>query len=204
MKVYIRDRPHSGIPREHPYNSGTDVLYPGRVVNYVDFKAHPEMIPTSCEDFIPYERFAAVRVLYRLLEWINGPTSSLESNDCAFWPAHENRTPVFAGKAMECSGRLMVFCRDLRLNLVHGRIERLREQMFSRLLAIDPTFEWGVVELHLCPQAFRELDLQEAPELVIEWWTFGDDEEEVMRTCARALLNIETTLHGLSKDNTQA
>ena len=57
-----------------------------------------------------------------LLERLNGPTSSLESNDCAFSPPHASDIAQ-PGKSLQCEGRLMILCRELELNLSLPRVE---------------------------------------------------------------------------------
>ena len=67
-------------PRSHPW---TDAVA-SAASRYYDLKAHPALIRTALEDLLPWSHYAAITQLYELLERLNGATSILESNDCAF------------------------------------------------------------------------------------------------------------------------
>ncbi|HEX6765809.1 MAG TPA: hypothetical protein VF103_10040, partial [Polyangiaceae bacterium] len=77
---------------------------------YYDLTAQPERIRTSLEDLQSFQQYPAVETFYTLLERLNHPKSSLESNDCAFDGPGENED-TSVQKAMQCSGRLMVLFR---------------------------------------------------------------------------------------------
>ena len=51
-------------PRSHPWVGATA----SPTARYYDFKAEPERIRTSLEDFLPWSHEPAVVVLYELLE----------------------------------------------------------------------------------------------------------------------------------------
>src|SRR5512141_2167738 len=121
MKTYERADPQAGPARSHPW-AGSSVD-PGS--RYFDLKKNPELIRTALEDFRPWSAWPAVETFYRLLEWLNGPDSILESNDCAFAGPCANETAQFP-KALEATGRLMILWRELPLNLAPGPTEWLK------------------------------------------------------------------------------
>ncbi len=86
MQVYEHNDPDSLRPRTHPWTDGeSDPAH-----KYYDFRARPELIRSSIEDLQEWEAYPATETFYRLLEWLNGPESALESNDCAFSGATAN------------------------------------------------------------------------------------------------------------------
>src|SRR5512140_780274 len=80
MKTYDHAGPDPDTVRAHPWTVAT--LDPS--ARYMDLKANPALIRLSLEDFLPFSRWPAIDTFYSLLEWLNGPESTLESNDCAF------------------------------------------------------------------------------------------------------------------------
>ena len=80
MNVYEHNDPDSLIPRSHPWIDGeSDPTH-----RYYDFRTSPELIRSSLEDMQEWSTYPATETFYRLLEWLNGPESVFESNDCAF------------------------------------------------------------------------------------------------------------------------
>src|SRR5216683_5601169 len=79
MEVYYdANRVYPGS-RLHPYAPGA----PGQT-GHVDLKAHPELIESALEDFVPFTHRPATQAFYELLRELNGPASHLESSDCAY------------------------------------------------------------------------------------------------------------------------
>ncbi len=110
MIVYYDAKRAYAQPRLHPY-----VAAEPNQTGHVDFKSQPALIRIALEDFRPFADQAAVQTFYSFVEWINGPDSSLETNDCAFRPPephHDANSPL----ALSTHGRLFVLYRNLALN----------------------------------------------------------------------------------------
>jgi hypothetical protein len=80
----MRTSKYAGVPfsepRSHPWSAArTNSTY-----RYYDFTTSPALIRTSLEDFLPWAQHPAIERFFVLLEWLNGSTSLLESNDCEF------------------------------------------------------------------------------------------------------------------------
>jgi len=178
-------------PRSHPW---TDVAgHAGH--RYYDFRAEPARIRTSLEDFVPWARYPAIDAVYTLLEWVNGATSTLESNDCAFTGPHANETATFA-KNRQCSGRIMVLHRVLAENLSRARVKKLKNVLHQRLGAIDCDFEWGVIGTTIIPVRYVSLPegAQLGTQLMISFWAWGNTDAELMTNLGRVVRNL---FHGL-------
>src|ERR1044072_5563917 len=93
--------------RLHPYE-GSDYDYN---VDYYDFRRNPRLIREKLEDYKPWEEQEAIQTYYRLLDWLVSDSSVFESNDCAFKPPSTNISLRVSPKALQCSGRLMIFYR---------------------------------------------------------------------------------------------
>jgi len=180
-------------PRSHPW---TDTAA-NADFRYVDLKADPSLIRTSLEDFVRWDHYAAVEDLYELLGWLNGASSTLESNDCAFTGPHPNEVPAFA-KRIQCSGRVMVLYRDLEQNLSRQEIESLKNALHRRLGAIEPEFRWGMIGTTILPVRYVTLPLpddeQLGHQLMISFWAWGDSEAELMANLGRVVKNLSRGL----------
>jgi hypothetical protein len=183
-------------PRTHPW-IGASASPASR---YYDFKTEPARIRTALEDFLPWSHEPAVTVLYELLERLNGMSSHLESNDCAFNGPRESEAPQL-GK-LQCDGRVMVLFRELELNLSKRRIEDLKNALHWRLAALDLTFELGMIGTTIPPVVYVELpgarEEQLGHQLMISFWAWGDAESEVMRNLKRVLENLSQALGSLA------
>jgi hypothetical protein len=106
----------TGDAREHPWTVTTYApelqQHSGR---YYDFRAHPELIETSLEDFVPYSNKSAIKRFYQFLHWINGAESRLETNDSAFQPPQQSDGDVFQFP-LQCDGRVEIIHRNLTIN----------------------------------------------------------------------------------------
>lgn len=168
---------------------------------YHDFKARPQLVRTSLEDFVPWSGTGAVETFYRLVEWINAPDGALESNDCEFTGPHEDRS-AHSAKSQECSGRLMILFRDLPLNLSRPRVEELERAVHLRLAEVDPEFEFGIVGTTIVRT--RYVSLPRAAEaclgyqLMLSFWAWGDTEAETMAHLDRLFGNLGTALKGIA------
>lgn len=199
MKTYRREMSGPESPRSHPWtdaasNSGN---------RYYDLKTQPWLVRTSLEDFTPWNGSAAIEEFYRLLEWINAPDGVFESNDCEFTGPHDNQNLEFPS-ALECSGRLMILFRDLRLNLSLPRVERLEGAMHRVLAAIDPEFAWGAVGTTIMATNYVGLQTstpgQTGYQLMLSFWAWGDTEADTMARLDRLFGNLSKALHQASTE----
>lgn len=198
MQVYQYDAPEALQTRSHPWAGS--LANPAH--RHLDLRAHPELIRTSLEDFLPFAAWAATETFYRLLAGLNAPDSLLETNDCAFNGVSENTSPQFA-RGLQCSGRVMLLFRELALNTRANRVERLTQAVARSLSVTDPTFEWGVVGATIMSVRYVTLPgppaRQLGQQLMLSFWAFGDDEDEVMGHLDRTLSGVTTALAAVSK-----
>ncbi len=179
-------------PRSHPW---TDTA--GRPeCRYYDLTAAPAHIRTALEDFQPWSHHPAIEDFYVLLERLNRPRSTLESNDCAFTGPHLDDDAT--GKAFQCSGRVMVLFRALERNTTPGQIEQLSNRLHIGLTELDRDFQWGVVGTTLVPVRYLALpdrgDQQLGSQLMISFWAWGDTEADTMLNLRRLFKNLSQVL----------
>jgi hypothetical protein len=183
-------------PRSHPW---TDAVA-SAASRYYDLKAHPDLIRTALEDFLPWSHYAAVTQLYELLERLNAPASILESNDCAFSGPQPSDAPQF-GKILQCEGRVMILYRELEWNLSRHRVEGLTNAIHVRLASLDREFEWGMVGTTIVPVRYVDLppahDQNLGYQLMLSFWAWGDSEAEVMDNLDRVMRNLARALENL-------
>ena len=195
MKVDLIERVEDDVARFHPYDSGG-------VGTYYDFKKHPELIPKVLDDFKGWEQYEAIQVFFDLLRWINGPTSRFETSDCAFRGPCPNSASTVP-KSLQSSGRLMVFFRDLHLNVSQKYPAALRYSIRDSLRQMDSDFEWGFVRISRSWTYFSELsgpeELKHGEETVVTFWAWGDNEKETMDNLKRVLLNVCECFRRLSE-----
>ena len=199
MQVYEHNDPDSLRPRAHPWTGGeSDPAH-----KYYDFRARPELIRSSIEDLQQWSRYSATETFYRLLEWLNGPESALESNDCAFSGATANISTEFS-KRLQCSGRLMILYRDLALNTAPEQMHWLTNATAHAVREIDPAFEWGAVGATITSVRFSTLpgppERQRGQQLMLSFWAWGDDEPEVMTNLDRTFRNLTIALQQVSDE----
>jgi len=171
-----QDYDPQGPIREHPYK-GAEY---DEGVEYYDFQQHPELIREKLEDFKTHDSHKGIQRFYDLLEWINSDESELESNDCAFHPPKDNISTNTSPKKLECKGRLMIFYRHLPINLNPEATQWLLEATNQYLQHTDPEFRDGVYGLSFMDSGFVALNKQVGRELVLQFWVFGDTEEETL------------------------
>lgn len=188
-------------PRLHPYIA----IRPGEI-GFVDFKREPDRISQVLEDFIPHKLEPAVQGFYRLLTWINGPESVLESCDCALRgpEAHEFE---FSQHPLCVHGRLMLMYRDESANC-DKRFDLLYETLANELDAVDRGFtkNEGAIGFsrsaalyeELCPvkpdkDGFRTITLMtpgRGYQLLLSFLAFGSDKDEALRNLDRVFQNL--------------
>jgi hypothetical protein len=196
MKTYEYSGPDFDIVRAHPWT----VANANSSNRYWDLKKNPALIRSSLEDFRPWSAWPGIDTFYRLLEWLNGADSILESNDCAFEGPRTNSTSQFR-KGLEATGRLMILWRQLPLNLSRANTERLKEAIHHYLTQIDLELVYGAVGITVCQVKFVTLPLPEAQQLgvqlMLSFWAWGDTDEEVMGNLDRTFQNIWEALRAV-------
>jgi hypothetical protein len=180
-------------PRSHPWTDSVSCAD----FRYVDLKAEPSRIRTALEDFVPWSHYAAIDDFYALVEWLNGPRSTLESNDCAFTGPYANDVPSFA-KSLQCTGRIMVLFSRLEKNRSRPEIDSLENALHHRLGAIDPSFSWGMIGTTILPVRYVTLPVSEEQQLgyqlMVSFWAWGSLEAELMTNLGRVLRNLSQGL----------
>ena len=215
MNFYVEDnRHHYDSIRHHPYEG----VEHDETAAYYDFKAHPELIPEALEEFRPYSHYEGVQAFYRLVEWLNGPESVLETNDARFTPIGPNDQFEQFPKNLVCSGGVLLFFRKLELNLIEvdpAEIEEagvyfpVAENVGWLLGAIDhhvgavrPELRWGCVAGFTFPTLFVEAPVEGerrlGHEVGVRWWVWGDDEEEVRANLTALVEGLDEALRSVS------
>ena len=197
IKTYDQADPEPESIRSHPWTVATA----DSANRYLDFKESPALIRTCLEDFLPWSTWPAVERFYDIVEWLNGPDSILESNDCAFSGPSASATPQFA-KTLEATGRLMVLWRTLPLNLVRANTDRLKDVLHRQLNENDTELEFGVVGITVFPVRYITLPEKDGPQLgfqlILSFWAWGDDEPDVMANLERTVSGIGRALHAVA------
>lgn len=196
MNVYEHRDPSQFRPRTHPWvDAESDADF-----RYIDFRAYPEQIRTELEDWHAWRPYPATQTFFRLLEWLNGADSTLESNDCAFTGPARNSNPA-SDRPMECTGRVMVLFRDLRQNTDPQQVRTLFQNVGIGLSEQDTTFEDGAIGMTLVPVWFTTLQgsvsEQQGQQLMLSFWAWGDDPVDVMANLDRTLGNLRAVLESL-------
>lgn len=199
MKIYEHSDPGSLRPRSHPWTDGeSDPAH-----KYYDFRTRPELIRSSIEDLQEWSAYAATETFYRLLEWLNGPESAMESNDCAFNGATATISTE-RSKHLQCSGRLMILYRNLMLNTSTEQIDWLTNATAHAVGEIDPGFERGAVGATIMSVRFTALpgppERQRGQQLMLSFWAWGENEPEVMANLDRTFRNMTVALRQISDE----
>jgi hypothetical protein len=203
MFSYEYTDPDADKPRTHPWT----VAESDPTRRYYDFKANPELIRTHLEDFVGLCHWPAVQAFYSLLEWLNGPDSTLESSDCAFRPPGEHADPRL-DKSLLCAGRVIIFYRDLQLNTNKAYVESLKEAIHHYLNQIDPDFRWGALGTTIMKTDYVTLPVplrdQAGFQVMLYFDAWGDSEEETMSNLERLFKNLQAALQGVSSEIREA
>jgi len=199
MQVYEHNDPDSLRTRTHPWTDSES----NPAHKYYDFRTKPELIRSSIEDLREWGAYPATETFYRLLEWLNGPESALESNDCAFSGATANTNSALS-KRLQCSGRLMILYRDLALNTSPKQMRWLTNATAHAVRGIDSAFEWGAVGATITSVRFSTLpgppERQRGQQLMLSFWAWGEDEPEVMTNLDRTFRNLTAALQTVSRE----
>ena len=201
MKVYSATERDSDIDRCHPW--GTAASDPSH--RYYDFKKNPHLISKVLEDFIEYSAFPAIQRFYEMVEWVNGHDSPFESNDCAFSGIVENKDSKWS-KKLQCSGRFMVFYREVELNVSDAHVEWLKGACNHYLSQLNTALEFGVVGINLMKVRYLALpeNNEAGHEVSFTFWAWGDDEAEVMENLEEVFLTLFEALKGVAQELMEA
>jgi hypothetical protein len=198
VQAYDHNDPNSTNARSHPWN----VAEHDSTHRYYNFRENIGLIRSSLEDFKPWEHYPAIDSFYNLLEWLNGPDSVFESNDCAFSGPMANTNARFAQR-LQCSGRLMILYRDLKLNTSAEHIRWFKDASQYYISKADPNFVLGVVGTTLMQVTFVTLhpeEKQSGQELQLSFWAWGDSEIETFTNLERVFQNIHISLRAISDE----
>jgi hypothetical protein len=211
MQVYYDSARVYAGSRLHPYAAGA----PGQT-GHVDLKVHPELIASAMEDFLPFADRPATQAFYELLRVLNGPSSHLETSDCAF-RASKPHKDAHSPLALCASGRVYVLFRDLRLNCIASQVEWLCGKLMAILNESDPalTAAQGVVGftrvriLHTAlskgewrPQGFECAadDPGHGEHVMLSFFAYGNTDDEVDEDLSRVFRNITASCALISKE----
>jgi hypothetical protein len=195
---------------------------------YYDYVNHPELIRTSLEDFKPFERYESVQQLYGLLEWINGPDSPYETNDCRLDEFSNNRQFNLAPKKLVVHGVLGFFFRNLVDNIApdslhwatkfllhqidqdgyrmnpNDKYKRFMERSQVILNSIPVSVNYDCLGLTLMQVWYEKCpgpDLQRAGfQFIWQFWVWGDDEKEIFKHFSSTVNSMEICLKALAPE----
>ncbi len=203
MITYYDNHRTYEVLRLHPY-APRDVGQSG----YVDFKTEPERISSTLEDFIPHSHHPAIQTFYNLLKYINGPSSFLETCDCALRPpvSHSDKN---SNLPMSVHGRLFLMYRDERLNCSPQHSDWLCKSLMSILSRIDPmlTANEAVIGFTLNPALHTAIsngnwlpdgsfecddnDPAHGAHTMLSFWAYGNDAAHSFENLDRLFKNIQ-------------
>jgi len=184
----------SSDPRAHPWTVGKE----DESHRYIDFKSEPHLIRTALEDWAPFSAEPFAETFFQLLEWLNGHDSNVESNDCAFRPAGNNRDKQFQ-YSMRCDGRLMILFRDLFKNTQTSKVDWLLNEGMQALEEIDQGFVAGAVGFSFSKtayMAFGKHPKQGAAghQVMLSFYAYGNDGPAAHDSMNRLLKNVHSAL----------
>ncbi|MFT5806022.1 MAG: hypothetical protein ACI9LG_000266 [Moritella dasanensis] len=168
---------------------------------YMDFKLQPELIRSALEDLLPFQQWEFVEQFYRLIEWVNGASSLLESNDCVFNAVEDNSDQQYP-YAKKCSGRLMILFRDIPENCQDKSLDWLMNNIQSMASSMKADFKGGAIGLSKSPTCY--LALGDKPDsggmgyqVTLNFFAYGEDEQacyanlkDVLAITQKALLRV--------------
>lgn len=231
MKTYlsddaVADSVTNRVVRTHPEWASSDAFPADR---YYDFKADPSLIPRVLDGFKGWKDWSGwegVQSFYRLLEWMNGPESRLESSGCGFNGPHRNPEPGrWPGRLLTTGGLIFLF-RDLELNLSEEsaswaarpappgtpptplapgkHVGRLVIRSRELLEELGAGFDGGCVAITLFTTFYAELprprEESYGHEVVYQWWAWGETAEETMTNFSRVVATMFECLKRVSAE----
>ncbi|QUM86204.1 MULTISPECIES: hypothetical protein [unclassified Moritella] len=197
MDVFISKKIDDSALRSHPW---TNMVSDESSV-YMDFKRQPKLIRSALEDLLPFNTWDFVEQFYSLIEWVNGSSSLLESNDCVFNAVEDNRDQQYL-YAKKCSARLMILFRDIPENCQEKSINWLMNNIQSMASSMKPGFNTGAIGLSQSPTCY--LALGDKPDsggmghqVTLNFFAYGNNEQDcyesmkdVLKIAQHALLRV--------------
>ena len=197
--AYHAEELEMNAPRVHPWSrSETD-----ESVVYVDFKSRPDLIRTSLQDFVCFDNEPFVERFYSLLEWLNGPSSLFESNDCAFRGMVENTDEQFPF-ARKCHGRLMILFRDIAENCQPRSIGWLMQNLEVSIQSINPSFRSGAVGLSRAKTHYKGLTNDpkmavKGEQVLLSLFAYGKSDSKSFESMEKVIASVHSTLNKVNK-----
>lgn len=212
MITYYDNHRTYDVLRLHPYAPG-DLRQNG----FVDFKKYPEKISTVLEDFVPHSEHAAIQTFYKLLEYINGEGSFIETCDCAL------RSPGLHSDSnsdmpIAVHGRLFLMYRDQTLNCSKKHAEWLCGKLMSLLNQNEPdlTEREAVIGFTLNPVLHTEIsngiwmpdgqfecdedDPGNGVHTMLSFWSYGNDDNHAFENLDRVFKNLKVACVELNSE----
>ncbi|CAM3038665.1 hypothetical protein [Moritella viscosa] len=189
MDVFISKKIDDSALRSHPW---TNMVSDESSV-YMDFKRQPKLIRSTLEDLLPFNTWDFVEQFYSLIEWVNGSSSLLESNDCVFNAVEDNIDQQYP-YAKKCSARLMILFRDIPENCQEKSINWLMNNIQSMASSMKPSFNTGAIGLSQSPTCY--LALGDKPDtggmghqVTLNFFAYGKNEQDCYESM-KDVLNI--------------
>lgn len=186
MDAFISKQIDNSALRSHPWR---DMVSDDTCV-YMDFKTQPHLIRSALEDLLPFKEWDFVEQFYTLIEWVNGSSSLLESNDCVFNAAEENTDQQYP-YAKKCSARLMTLFRDIPENCQQKSIDWLMHNIQTLAASMKPSFKAGAIGLSQSPTCY--LALGETADtggmgyqVTLNFFAYGNNEQ----TCYESMKDV--------------
>jgi len=170
---------------------------------YLDFKKNPKLIRSALEDLQPFAKWGFAEQFYSLIEWLNGPQSLLESNDCAFNAVQKNPDQQYP-YAKKCSARLMILFRDIPENCQLRSIDWLMQNILQAVATIKPGFKAGALCLSQSETCY--LALGDKPDtggmgrqVVLTFFAYGKNERRCYENMQEVISNAQSCLTRVNK-----
>ena len=179
MSAVVQDRTKYFLllpRRTHPY-AGVNNDCQGR---YYDFKAQPDLIENTLEDFVPHRAYVGVQRFFALVRHINRPNAPFETTDCGLAQSlYRSRNSPFPDKAGWVGGRLMLMWRKVDRNCQQAAINRLLGRLKAALRRSGRPYTHIGFVVGPFPTVFCSTG-QRGFQLDIEFAMWGDSFEESM------------------------
>jgi hypothetical protein len=186
-------------PRAHPWSTAVN----DSAHRYIDFKLEPQLIRTALEDWVPYRAAPFAESFFQLLEWLNGPQSRLESNDCAFRGSHANTTDHQFQYKERCDGRLMILYRNTYLNTFADAVDWLFNETLGSLSGVDEEFHSGAVGFSFLRTGYLALGdgkrrAAAGFQVGLSFFAYGNDQSSCHEAMNRLILNVRQALETIN------
>jgi hypothetical protein len=157
-----------------------DKAHEGRYYNFIH---HPELIPEVLEDFKPFADRESVQRFYEFLQWINGPDSKLETNDCSFRPPSPYpKEDVFPHANLKIFGRVEFAWRAHANNLANN--EKSSFFLLTRMLCLflqvtRPEIDNAYIEIKIKNTLFEKplKTILKGYRISLNYHVYGDTED---------------------------